>query len=82
MGMVRDHLQENRYSVEHLERVLCDNSKKYWRYPEKIDEQNIKFVQIIPCNLICAWNMTATKSVLELDNWEVVEGLFQAMYNK
>ena len=79
--MTREHLRNNKYLVDHLELVSKEKTKKCWRYPAKPDEHEVKLVQIIPCNIIGTWNMTSRKSTFEVDNWQIIEGLFQSLYD-
>ena len=54
--MMREHLRNNKYLVDHLELVSKDKTKKCWRYVAKPDEHEVELVQIIPCNIIGTWN--------------------------
>ena len=80
IGMAREKVDENYYMVEYLECVSPDSTRRLWKYPKKEDEQKTNIVQIIPCNVLGSWNMTSRQSKLEVENWEVIEGLFQSMY--
>ena len=80
IGMAREKVDENYYMVEYLECVSPDSTRRSWKYPKKEDEQKTNIVQIIPCNVLGSWNMTSRQSKLEVENWEVIEGLFQSMY--
>ena len=68
IGMMREHLRNNKYLVDHLELVSKDKTKKCWRYPAKPDEHEVELVQIIPCNFIGTGNMRSGKSTFEIDN--------------
>ena len=48
--------------------------------PKKTDEQIVVLDQIIPVNILGAWNWKVRITVFELDNWHVIDGFFQGLY--
>ena len=41
------------------------------------DKQVAELEQVIPVNVIASWNIKTRISILELDNWHIIEGLFE-----
>ena len=81
VGIVRTCIDNEHYLIDHLERVPTDTTKKSWRYPIRPDEQIVETNQIVPCNIIGAWNyMSNRATIFELSNWEIIEGLYKSMY--
>ena len=83
VAMCRRQVESKRFLLEHLQRVPSDKTKRFWRYPlgwKKSDEQIVVLDQIIPVNVFGAWNLQGRSSVFELDNWHVIDGLFQGLY--
>ena len=80
LAMCRSKLDHEKFLVDHLECVSKNGIKHHWRYPTKSDEQEVELDQIIPCNIIGAWNLQGRSFTFELDNWHVIDGIFQAMY--
>ena len=80
IGMTRSKVDKESYMIEYLESCNLDMTKRYWKYPRKADEHITKIVQIIPCNVIGAWDMTSRQPKLVVENWEMIEGLFVSMF--
>ena len=80
IGMTRGKVDENNFRVEYLECVNRDSTRRSWRYPVRDDEHNTSLIQIIPCNVLGSWDMSSRQTKFEVENWEVIEGLFQSMY--
>ena len=80
IAMCREKINEEQYMAEHLERLPNDKTKRCWKYPEKTDEQIVEMKQVIPVNLIASWNLKKRISILELDNWHIIEGFFEGLY--
>ena len=78
--MTKAYISEDEYEIDYLERDPMDTSKKRWRYPKKEAIYVTKTVQVIACNVIGAWDMTRRKPTFILDNWEIIDGLFQSLY--
>ena len=75
------HQSKNQsFLIEYLECFNLNSTKRSWRYPRKEDEQITETILIIPCNVIGAWDMTSRQPKFEVENWEIIEGLFQSMY--
>lgn len=80
LGFVRSQ-STGGYVVDHLEQVPKTDGKMYWRYPKTSDEHEVETMQIIPCNVIGAWDRTKNRRhTFELSNWEIIEGLFRSLY--
>ena len=80
IGMTRRKINGESFSIEYLEGCNLDSTKKSWRYPRKEDEQITETIQIIPCNVIGAWDMSSRQQTFVVENWEAIEGVFQSMY--
>ena len=80
IGMTRSKIDDESFLIEYLECFNLNSTKRSWRYPRKEDEQITETIQIIPCNVIGAWDMTSRQPKFEVENWEIIEGVFQSMY--
>jgi hypothetical protein len=80
IGMTREKIGKDEYLIDYLEPDPKDSSRKHWRYPSKPDEQQTNVIQIIPCNVIGAWDLTTRKPTFVLHNNEIIQGLFQELY--
>ena len=74
IGKTRSIIDEDSLVIEYLECIDTNSSKKTWRYPQKEDEQITKTIQIIPCNVIGAWDMTLRQPRFIVENGEIIEG--------
>ena len=68
--------------VEHLECLPSDEAKRCWKYPEKTEVQVVELEQVIPVNVIASWYLKTRISILELDNWDIIEALFEGLYKR
>lgn len=80
VGMTREKIGIDEYIVEYLEPLPNDNRKKTWQYPSRIEEQKTLKIQFLSCNVIGAWNLTRRKPVFVLENNDVIDELFNALY--
>ena len=76
IGMTRERISKDVYLIDYLESDARDSSGQLWRYPHKEDEQPTKTIQVIPCNVIGAWDLTKRKTTFTLHNHEIIDGLF------
>ena len=67
-GMTRSIIDEDSLIIKYLEHIDTNSSKKTCRYPQKEDEQISETIQIIPCNVIGAWDMTLRQSRFIVEN--------------
>ena len=80
LGMTREKISKDEYLIDYLEPHPNDSSQKHWKYSHNIDEQPTKVIQIIPCNVIGAWDLTSRKPTFILHNHEIIQGLFEELY--
>ena len=80
IGITRSRVDDDHHLIEYLERDPRDATKGTWRYPEKEEKHITETVRIIPCNVIGAWDTRRRKPNFVVDNWEIIEGLFKALY--
>ena len=69
----------DRYTVEHLERCIS-NESKMWRHPLRPDIQTVHSLQILPCNILGSWNLQKRAMTFDLENWEMIDVLFRSFY--
>ena len=86
VGMCRSKDEET-YEIEHMERVNMRNNKQSpherWRWPQdSADIQTVLPIQVLPCNVIGSWDTSSSRNItFVLDNWHIIDGLFQSFYN-
>lgn len=71
----KEFVHEESYTKEYLVRHTNDLSKKVWKYPQAVDEQLTETIQIIPYNVIGAWDDFQTKKICSRklgNHWRVV----------
>ena len=82
VAMCREKINEEQFMVEHLECLPNDEAKRCWKYPEKTGEQVVELEQVIPVNVIASWYLKTRINILELDNWDIIEALFEGLYKR
>ena len=86
VGMCRSKDEET-YEIEHMERVNMRNNKQSpherWRWPQDSADIQIALpTQVLPCNVIGSWDTSSSRNItFVLDNWHIIDGLFQSFYN-
>jgi hypothetical protein len=82
VGICRDR-QDESYEIEHITCVKekGQNAHERWRWPQTMDVQTVLPMQILPCNVIGSWDTSSSRNItFVLDNWHIIEGLFQSFY--
>ena len=80
LKMCRQCVIASHFLLEHLELVQSVQTKRYWQYSLKQDVQITLIDQIIPVKVAGAWNIKGWNYIFELDNWDVIEGIFKGLY--
>ena len=67
VGICISEESADRYTVEHLERCIS-NESKMWRHPLRPDIQTVHSLQILPCNILGSWNLQKRAMTFDLEN--------------
>ena len=79
--MCRQCVDATHFLLEYLELVRSVQTKKCWQYPLRQDEQITLINQIIPVNVVGAWNMKGQNYIFKLENlacdrWNLQRSLY------